>query len=170
MEATMFSTTATKTRVRFASARSIGRVLGAALLTFSLMGTAACGGDDKKDSTGPGTVAGTYSLKSVANVNVPVRIWEGTIGGQDVEYQVRDGQVELKSNGTFVMHMTVWEIVDGDKNDIDIDAEGTFTRSGGEITFTSDGDDLTGTLSNGTITVQLDLLEIGEDVGFAFKK
>lgn len=165
----MFST-ATTTRARFAGARSFGRVLGAALLTFSLMGTAACGGDDKKDSTGPSAVAGTYSLKSVENVNVPVKIWEGQVQGHDVEYQVRTGQVELKSNGTFVMHMTIWEIVDGEKNDIDIDAEGTYTRSGGNITFTSDGDDLTGTLSNGTITVQLDLLEIGEEVGFAFKK
>src|SRR5829696_8944799 len=75
MEVTMFSL-ATKTRARLASSRSIGRVLSAVALSFVVMGATACGGDDKKGGTEPNAVAGTYALKTVANVSVPAQILE----------------------------------------------------------------------------------------------
>jgi hypothetical protein len=164
----MFSL-ATTTRARFASSRSIGRALSAVALTFTLMGSAACS-DSKDGGTGPGAVAGTYSLKTVKNANLPASIWEGTIEGHDVAFQVRSGSVTLDADGSYVTRLLLRTIVDDEFEDETLEAEGTYTRSGNKITFKDGDEDIVGTLENGTLKVQLDLLEVGENVTFAYKK
>ena len=164
---------ATKTRARFASSssRSIGRVLSAVALTFALTAsTTACGGDDKKDGTGPGALSGTYSLKSVENVAPPVKIWEGVIEGHDVEFQVRSGAVTLNADGSYTTSIVLRTVVDNEFEDETISASGTYTRNGSSITFKDEGDDLVGQINDGALSVELDLLELGETVTFTYRK
>ena len=163
----MFSL-ATKTRARFASSRSIGRALTAVALTFTLMGSAACS-DSKDGGTGPNAIAGTYSLRTIEGANVPETILAGTYQGHDVAWEVRSGSVTLKGDGTYTTTIVLRTIVDDEHEDETMEAEGTFTRSGNTITFSGDGD-IEGTLENGTLKVDIDLLEVGQEKTFAYKK
>lgn len=101
-----------------------------ALLLGGLL--AACDGD----STGPGSIFGTYILVTVNGEEVPVEI-EGI--------EMTAGWIRLDSDSTYTISMTV--------NGVTPDpGDGTFTVDGSSIEFTGDIN-MTGTISGNTLTI-----------------
>lgn len=104
---------------------------------------AACDGD----STGPGSIFGTYILATVNGQPVPVEI-QGT--------EMTAGWIRLDSNGTYTISMTV--------NGVTPDpGDGTFTVDGSSIEFSGDIN-MSGTISGNTLTI------VDEGVTCVFRK
>jgi hypothetical protein len=96
----------------------------AVIAVLSLVLLAACG-------TEPRALAGTYVLRSVDGITVPVILYE-----DDTEKdELLSGEVQLRDDGTFTditaMRLTVNEEV---RVDI-VEAEGTWSQEGSEVVF-----------------------------------
>jgi Lipocalin-like domain len=89
------------------------------------------------DSTGPGGVAGTYSLRSINGDPLPAVIAEGT----GFREEATAGFIRLNSGGTFTASNTSRITIGGSTNEVTLNISGTYTRSGDEITLTFDNPD-----------------------------
>jgi hypothetical protein len=97
---------------------------------------AGCG-----DSTGPGgSLAGTYTLRSINGDPVPVLISSGP-----PQEEITGGFVRLNANGTFTASHTYRVTFGGSSTTVTEDIDGTYTRSGDELTLTFDDPDGSGT-------------------------
>lgn len=130
------------------------RLVSAAIVAVTML-AAACGGGDK--STGPTTLEGTYTLKTVNGSAPPVIIAQ--LGADKVE--VLGGSLLMNANNTFSGSTTVRFTESGVVSTETADCDGSFTRSGNAVTFSEDDDvsgdcggTYSGTFSNGnTLTV-----------------
>ena len=120
----------------------------------ALVALGACGGGDK--STGPsGTIAGTYSLKTVNGAALPAVVVQ--IGADKLE--VTSGSVTMNSDNTFNGVTAFRETSSGVVDESSAVCSGTYSRSGSNVTFTETetedcGGSYPGTWSNGnTLTV-----------------
>jgi hypothetical protein len=93
------------------------------------------------DSTGPGSVAGTYTLRSINGDPPPVVVDEG-IGFRE---EITAGFIRLNSGGTFTSTHTYRITSGGSTNEVPLTISGTYSRSGDEITLTFDNPDGPGT-------------------------
>lgn len=86
---------------------------------------AGCG-----DSTGPGSIAGTYELRSINGDPVPVLLESGP-----PQEELTDGFVRLNADGTFVASHTV-RISSSNSTTVAIQTiNGAYTRSGNNVTL-----------------------------------
>ena len=98
------------------------RLLGLALFAVLATGAVSC-----SDSTGPGdALAGTYSLRSVNNTALPVRICDVSC------YDVLSGEILLESNGRY---SSITRYSDGNEP-----ADGTWSLTGNTLTLTDSFD------------------------------
>jgi uncharacterized Zn-binding protein involved in type VI secretion len=110
-------------------------ILTTALVLGGLL--AACNGD----STGPGSIFGTYTLVTVNGENVPVTL----VMPPDTPIVFNAGWIRLDSDSTYTISMTV----DGVTPD---PGDGAFTVNGSSIAFSGDFSG-TGTISGNTLTI-----------------
>ena len=120
------------------AAASVRRTLCAMTLVAAIgVGAAGCGDDD--NGSGPGSVAGTYTLRTVNGQSLPFNFGLG--------FALESGYVDLEEDGEFELSL------DFSDDDFDELVFGEWERDGNEITFVSDdGESLTATLSGNTIT------------------
>ena len=107
-------------------------ILTTALLLGGLL--TACDGD----STGPGSIFGTYTLVTVNGEELPAE-------AQGIEFIA--GWIRLNSDNTYTASGT-WDLGDGPETTTDT---GTFVVTGSTIDF--DEGDFTGTVSGNTLTI-----------------
>jgi hypothetical protein len=139
-----------------------------AALVFTLV---ACGGDK---ATGPQNVTGTYTLQTVNGANPPSAVYQDT--QQKVE--VTDGTLNLSANntwtGTLGGRFTDFTVTPNDV--IDFAGQplngGTYTLNGSSLTLNDPTEQLvfTGTVSNGTLTLNVDLLGAGHITTLVYSK
>jgi len=132
------------------------RTLATAALALLTLAAGACGGDD--DSTGPnGSIAGTYTLRTVNGSPPPITLLEF----QDYKVEVTAASVVMNANNTFSATSTFRETDAGEVTTSNSVCTGTYAVSGSTVTFTEPestnedcGGSYTGTWSNGnTLTV-----------------
>ena len=135
------------------------RILATAALALLTFAASACGGDD--DPSGPnGSIAGTYTLRTVNGSPPPVTLLEF----QDFKVEVTAASIVMNANNTFSATSTFRETDAGVVTTSTSVCSGTYSLSGSTVTFTepdSDNEDCggsyTGTWSNGnTLTVSFD--------------
>jgi len=142
------STTTARPHVAHRAASRFGRMLAFAFLSATLVGTAACGSDNKS-STGPDdSIDGRYQLVEA--------------GGEDV-----DGQVE----GEFEIDGDEWtmELAAGDGT---VSDNGTLEKSGRNIEFSSDefDDQFDGSVSGDRLTIDYDFGGSTGEIELVFEK
>jgi hypothetical protein len=123
----------------------VRRALTAFMLTAAMLGASGCGDDDN----GPSSLAGTYSLRTIAGESLPVEILE-TSGLFFEGETYTDGEVVLRSNGTFDFLV---EGTDQDGNDVSISGDGEWSRNGNTVTFEADEGDVTATVDGNRLIV-----------------
>jgi hypothetical protein len=137
-----------------------------AALVFTLV---ACGGDK---ATGPQSVAGSYTLRTVNGGNPPSTIYQDT----QEKLEVTDGTVVLNANNTWqgtlgvrITNLSTSQVSNLPGLPL---SGGTYTLNGGTLTLDDPGDQLsfTGTVSNGTLTVSSDLLASGQLTTLVYSK
>jgi hypothetical protein len=151
--------------------------MAAIAMAFAVLTTTACGNDDKSP-TGPGAIAGTYTLDRVDGNALPVTLFEGLVDVDGTPVQLRieltGGTMTLAANNTFSGNLTARVSAPGSPSETEnLPVTGTYTVSGSSITLTSsDPEDpqVTGTLANGQLIVDIDLLDTGEDFSLTFRK
>ena len=137
-----------------------------AALVFTLV---ACGGDK---ATGPQPVTGSYTLRTVNGGSPPSVVY------QDVQQKVEvtDGTIVLKADNTWqgtlgahVTNLTTSQVVNLPGLPLD---GGTYTLSGNTLTLTDPTEGLTfnGTISNGTMTMTVDLIGLGQFTSLVYTK
>lgn len=106
------------------------------------------------DSSGPDSVAGTYTLRSVNQMPLPYLIANETSGGFTFKVEVISGNIALKADNTFTTVGTVRQTL-GSTVSTDVTNEtGTYTISGSALTLTlASGEVTPATLTGGTITL-----------------
>lgn len=166
-----------------AFARIIGRVAAvrriATVASIALAAT-ACGGSDKKDSTGPDNgIAGTYTLREAANSTLPAPIFAGQIDlgdgvPLDVVISVKSGSIRLEADGAFTGNMALEiEFADGSVDAASLPVSGEYSRDGSTVVFSSDDpedDPFEATIGNGALEAEIDLFGTGDPIGFSFRK
>jgi hypothetical protein len=129
-----------------------------AALVFTLV---ACGGDK---ATGPQTVTGSYTLRSVNGGNPPSTVYQD--GRQKLD--VTDGTIVLNADKTWkgtlgarITDLTTGQVVDMPGLQLN---GGTYTLNGSTITLDDPSDELTftGTATNGTLNMNVDLIGLGQ--------
>jgi hypothetical protein len=167
----------------FAFAHIIGRIPAvrriATVATIAIAAT-ACGGSDKKDSTGPdGSIAGTYTLREAASSALPASIFAGQIDlgdgvPLDVVISVRSGSIRLEADGSFTGTMALdIEFEDGTLDAASLPVSGEYSRQGNTIVFSSDDPEdepFQATLGDGVISAEIDLFGTGEPIALTFRK
>jgi hypothetical protein len=114
-------------------------VLGALLVLL-----AACG-----DSTGPETIVGTYSLRTVNGAGLPYVIAQA---GADKD-ELIDDAFTLNEGGTWTESGHLRSTRSGVVTTQSVVASGTYTRTGTAITLTDGSESTSGTVSAGTLTI-----------------
>ena len=113
------------------SSRSqIGRIAAAFALTLAVATLAACG-SDKKGTTGPTDVTGTYALATIDGNALPYTV----PNNPDHTIVIQSAQVVLNADHSYTIGGTGTED-GGDPQQVIADA-GTYTLSGSTVTFTS---------------------------------
>jgi uncharacterized lipoprotein NlpE involved in copper resistance len=124
------------------------RLLVLAMALATTLTAAGC-----SDSTGPGdSLAGTYSLRTVNNTQVPVTVISG--GGYSLE--VLSGSIALDAQGNYTGTVRYRETDVGQAPvQYDDTIYGYWTLSGNTLTLTDSqtGDQYFGTVSGSTITL-----------------
>lgn len=137
------------------------RFLGSALLATLV----ACGGD----STGPKSVAGNYTLRTVNGASVPAVVYQDA---QEKD-EITAGNINLSSSNTWTGLLTVraTDVASGQTLTFNSPANGTFTTSGGSITLTdaADGSQLTGSVGGGTLSISGDI-GLGTAITLVFQR
>lgn len=148
-------------------------------MAFAVVATSACGGDDKKSPTGNNnTTVGTYTLDKVDGGALPVTLFEGDVDvdGEVVNLKIEliSGSMTLAANNTFNGSMALRLTIPGAPAQTETaPVSGTYAVTGNSITLTSsDPEDpqVTGTIANGQLLVDIDLLETGEEFSLSYKK
>lgn len=118
-----------------------------ALALAVALSVSACGGDS---STDPGSITGTYTLRTIAGSPLPYVLSEiGT-----TKYELLDDAVTLNANGTYTEISHTRATVNGQVSTTPSTDSGSYAVSGTDITFTSlDGSTVTGTVGAGTLTI-----------------
>ncbi len=120
----------------------------------------ACGDDD---STGPGSVSGTYTLQTIDGTSLPFVLFQ--IGNDKIE--ITAGSVRLNSDNTYSISISLRLTRAGTVTTETDTGAGTYTASGSTIQFSDSGDGegpFTGSISGNTLTI------IDEGVAFVFTK
>ena len=150
--------------------------VAAVALAFAVVSTSACGKDNKGPTGNNNSPVGTYTLDRVDGGTLPFTVFEGEIDveGQlvNVKIEVTSGTMSLASNNTFTGNMGLRITVPGAPAQTETaPVNGTYTVSGNTITFTSDDEEVVvGTLANGALNIDVDLLETGEEFSLTYKK
>jgi hypothetical protein len=119
-----------------------------ALLAFAAL--AACGGDS---SITPGTVTGSYSLRTVNGSPLPFTVIQ--IGADKIE--ITGDVIILNEGGTFTETTSQRTTENGVVTTSTIDDAGTYTLTGTAITLTSpESGSISGAVSGGTMTLTLE--------------
>jgi hypothetical protein len=119
------------------------RKLFLSTLSAALAVTTACGGDS---STGPSSVAGTYSLTTVNSAPLPYVFLNDASGKIEITSDV----YVISDNGTYTNPTIIRSTISGEVTTDTLTSNGTYTVSGNSITLT-DASDPTSKLS-GTVT------------------
>jgi len=148
------------------------------LATTTLLGAVACSGSDS--STGPrsndnGNPAGTYALFQVDQKNIPRQIFRGTMtlpGGatyNDFTFTITGGEIILQDDGE--IHAAIDYRASGGGNDVSGTTanDGTYEIDGDQIYISSGDGGSVGSLRNGVITLQLDLMGKGDARTYTFR-
>lgn len=139
-----------------------------AALVFVLV---ACGGDK---ATGPQTVTGSYTLRTVNGANPPGAVYQDT----QQKLEVIDGSLNLAVNNTWTgtlgarfTDFTKTPNVVTDYPNLALDG-GTYTLSGNTLTLQDPGEGLvfTGTVTSGTLTMSVDLIGLGNPTTLVYSK
>lgn len=152
------------------------RLTSITALAAAALISGACGGDK---STGPRSVAGVYTLQSVAGRGLPATIVDETVTDSVTGQQVRvvgvvtGGTVTLVQSGQYTAALgTTVSIAGQPASPQPVADAGTYAVSGTTITFTSTAGQgvTTGSISNGTITVSQDLVDGAPPMALVFRK
>ena len=111
--------------------------------------TTACGGDS---STGPSSVAGTYSLTTVNSSPLPYVFINDASG----KIEILSDVYTVSDNGTYTNPTIIRSTVNGTVTTDTLTSDGTYTRSGNSITLTDSADPtskLSGTVTTGALTI-----------------
>ena len=139
-----------------------------AALVFVLV---ACGGDK---ATGPQTVTGSYTLRTVNGANPPGVVYQDT----QQKLEVIDGSLNLAANNTWTgtlggrfTDLTTNPSTVTNLPGLPLDG-GTYTLSGNTLTLQdpTEGLTFTGTVSNGTLTMNVDLIGFGTLTTLVYSK
>jgi hypothetical protein len=117
------------------------------LITLALIGGIACGGET---ATGPSTIAGTYSLRTLNGSSLPLLI---SLNGADT-YELTDDILVLTTDSTFTQTSHFRATTAGQITTPTTIKSGVFSLSGTQVTFGSAAaGGSTGTWSGNTLTV-----------------
>jgi hypothetical protein len=157
---------------------ALGRALAAAL-TLALVAV-GCGGD--KSPTAPrDTVAGTYTLREIDGLAIPAQIHNGpwydpTTNRFYNRFVLRgtQGTVTLTPDKHYTARLEFDGTADGKPFSGSLSGAGTYALQGSAITFTATGGDdigdFDGTLQQGTITFELEVLAQVRPSRFVLRK
>ncbi len=149
-----------------------------ALLLVALTGVSACGGDG---GTGPNyNPEGTYVLSDVDDFAPPATIYSGpwvdpvhgTYYGSYV-VQVTNAAIELDDTGRYALLVVGQVSADGIQNPAHLASGGTYELDDRDIWLQPDqGAPVTasGTLRNGMLTIDLDLISRGATNHYTFRR
>ena len=123
----------------------------AVLLAGVILTSAACGGGD---SSGPASIAGTYTLQTVNNAILPFT----TNQDETFKAEILSWVVTVNENGTYSDVFRGRSTDNGVSTVNTITSSGTYTLSGSTVTLVNPDDNstLTGTVSGTTITIVVD--------------
>ena len=128
------------------------RRLSALLPVFAALVTlAACGGD-ASTNTGPASVAGTYTLRTVNGAPLPFTLAQ--LG--DDKYEVTADAITLKDGGIWTGAGTTRATESGRVSTTTVTSTGTYSLTGTAITITGVTESSSGTVERGTLTVTQD--------------
>lgn len=138
-----------------------------AALVFTLV---ACGGDK---ATGPQSIAGSYTLRTVNGGNPPSAVYQDT----QQKLEVTDGTLNLAADNTWSGTLG-GRVTDLSTNQITHDfpglalGGGSYTVSGNSLTLNDPAEGLTftGTVSGGTLTLNVDLIGFGQLTTLVYSK
>lgn len=150
----------------------------AVALAFAVVSTSACGKDDKSPTGSNNTTAGTYTLDRVDGGALPSTVFHEDIDidGEviNLKIEVTAGSMTLSANNTFTGSMALRLTVPGAPPQTEsAPVSGTYSVSGNTITLTSEDEEdpvVVGTISNGALSFDVDLLETGEEYSLSYKK
>lgn len=160
----------------------ITRLATALLLCSTLASATACGGGDS--STGPGNGSGNgnrlglYALMQVNKKAIPTEIKHGPFFDASVPHfynqlivKVTGGELVLQDGGRFHFALDLYINGDGDEATFTRPIEGTWEVDDDEITLTPDRGTgyTTGTIANGSISMDLDVVGEGKFVPYTFQ-
>ena len=160
------------------SGTQVMKRMAAVAIAFAVVATSACGKDDKSPTGNNNPTVGTYQLDKIDGAELPAILFEGDVDVDGtivtLKIEVTAGSLTLAANGTFNGSMALRLSVPGAPPETEsVPVSGTYSVNGNSITLTSsDPEDPqeTGTISNGQIQVDIDLLETGEEFSLSYKK
>ena len=152
--------------------------MAAIAIAFAVVATSACGKDDKNPTGNNNPTVGTYQLDKVDGAGLPAILFNGDVDVEGtivtLKIELTAGAMTLAANGTFNGNMTLKLTVDDAPPETETaPVSGTYAVNGNTITLTSsDPEDpqVTGTIANGQLQVDIDLLETGEEFALSYKK
>lgn len=117
------------------------------LLAFLVFGLVACDGVDVTD---PGSVSGTYTLRTINGEELPSVLLQN---GTTYLLEITEGSLTLNEDLTCILRLTVRE-TDAGIVDTDIwTPEFTYTLTSGSITLTAGAILLSGSITGSSITL-----------------
>lgn len=137
-----------------------------AALVFTLV---ACGGDK---ATGPQSVTGSYTLRTVNGGGLPGVVYQDT----QQKFEVTDGTLVLAGDNTWqgTLGARITDLTTNQAQSFPALAlsGGTYTLTGSTLTLKDpvDGLTFTGTVSGGTMTVNVDLIGLGQATALVYSK
>ena len=152
--------------------------MAAIAMAFAVVATSACGKDDKSPTGNNNTTVGTYSLDKVDGGALPATIFDEDVDIEGnivrLKIELTGGSMTLSANNTFTGSMSLRLSIPGAPPENETaPVSGTYSVAGNVITLTSaDPEDpqITGTIANGQLLVDIDLLETGDEIALAYKK
>jgi len=156
--------------------------VAAIAIAFAVVATSACGKDDKNPTGNnpppANQIAGTYQLDKVDGAGLPAILFQGDVDIEgtvvNLTIELTAGSMTLKADNTFTGSMTLkLSIPNSAPQTETAPVSGTYAVNGNSITLTSaDPADpqVTGTVANGQLSVDIDLLETGEEFALSYKK
>jgi hypothetical protein len=156
--------------------RTIWSGIAGILASTTLLAAIACAGGDS--STGPSNrdPSGTYSLRQVDQKKIPTVIFRGPFtfpAGPTVDpfvFTITGGELILRDNGEIHAAIDYKAVGDGKELTGTNPADGTYEIQGNQIFIsTAQGGGTLGSFRDGVITLDLDVMGIGETRTFAFR-